>query len=99
MGAVSDRIGRKPAVGVAMALQAVGFLGFPLAGRGLPLLFGDALVFGYSYGAISTLFPAIVGDFFGRGQAGAIVGFPLPLARAMAGSGPLIPGAIYYATP
>src|SRR5439155_1729196 len=37
MGAVSDRIGRKPAVGVAMALQAVGFLGFLLAGRGLPL--------------------------------------------------------------
>ena len=98
MGAVSDRIGRKPAVGVAMALQAVGFLGFLLAGRGLPLLFGDALVFGYSYGAISTLFPAIVGDFFGRGQAGAIVGFLFALAGAMAGWGPFIAGAIYDAT-
>ncbi|OLB54225.1 MAG: MFS transporter [Candidatus Rokuibacteriota bacterium] len=98
MGAVSDRIGRKPAVGAAMALQAVGFLGFLLAGRGLAVLFGDALVFGYSYGAISTLFPAIVGDFFGRGQAGAIVGFLFALAGAMAGWGPLIAGAIYDAT-
>jgi len=98
MGAVSDRIGRKPAVGVAMAFQAVGFLGFLLAGHGLVVLFGNALVFGYSYGAVSTLFPAIVGDFFGRGQAGTIVGFLFALAGAMAGWGPLIGGAIYDAT-
>lgn len=98
MGLVSDRIGRKPTVGIAMALQALGFLGFLLAGRGVLLLFGDALVFGYSYGAISTLFPAIVGDFFGRGQAGAIVGFIFALAGAMAGWGPLVAGALYDAT-
>jgi MFS transporter, OFA family, oxalate/formate antiporter len=98
MGAVSDRIGRKPAVGAAIALQAVAFLGFLLAGRGLAVLFGNALVFGYSYGAVSTLFPAIVGDFFGRGQAGTIVGFLFALAGAMAGWGPLIAGAIYDAT-
>lgn len=98
MGGVSDRIGRKATVGVAMALQALGFLGFLLAGRGVLLLFGDALVFGYSYGAVSTLFPAIVGDFFGRGQAGAIVGFLFALAGAMAGWGPLIAGALYDAT-
>ena len=98
MGAVSDRIGRKPAVGVAMALQAVGFLGFLLAGRGLPLLFGSALVFGYSYGAVSTLFAAIVGDFFGRSQAGELVGFLFALAGVMAGWGPLVAGAIYDAT-
>lgn len=98
MGGVSDRIGRKATVGIAMALQALGFLGFLLAGRGVLLLFGNALVFGYSYGAVSTLFPAIVGDFFGRGQAGAIVGFLFALAGAMAGWGPLIAGALYDAT-
>ncbi len=98
MGGVSDRIGRKAAVGIAMALQALGFLGFLLAGRGLGLLFGTALVFGYSYGAISTLFPAMVGDFFGRAQAGAIVGFLFALAGGMAGWGPLIAGALYDTT-
>ena len=98
MGGVSDRIGRWTAVGIAMVLQGIAFLGFLLAGRGVALLFGTALVFGYSYGAISTLFPAIVGDFFGRGQAGALVGFLFALAGAMAGWGPLIAGAIYDAT-
>ena len=98
MGGVSDRIGRRTAVGIAMVLQGIAFLGFLLAGRGVALLFGTALVFGYSYGAISTLFPAIVGDFFGRGQAGVLVGFLFALAGAMAGWGPLIAGAIYDAT-
>ncbi|OGL16484.1 MAG: hypothetical protein A3F92_04565 [Candidatus Rokubacteria bacterium RIFCSPLOWO2_12_FULL_71_22] len=97
MGAVSDRIGRRPAVGIAMGLQAIAFLGF-LAAHELPMLFGTAFVFGYSYGAISTLFPAIVGDFFGRRQAGALVGFLFAFAGAMAGWGPLIAGAIYDAT-
>ena len=98
MGGVSDRIGRKPAVAIAMALQAIAFLGFLAAGRGLPVLFATALVFGYSYGAISTLFPAVVGDLFGRGQAGALVGFLFAVAGGMAGWGPLIAGAIYDAT-
>jgi len=97
MGGLSDRIGRRPTVGIAMAIQAVAFVGF-LEVRSLEMLFGTALVFGYSYGAISTLFPAIVGDFFGRGQAGALVGFLFAFAGAMAGWGPLIAGAIYDAT-
>ncbi|MEK7714465.1 MAG: hypothetical protein AAB387_03310, partial [candidate division NC10 bacterium] len=65
-----------------------------------PILAGvaTALVFGYSYGAISTLFPAVVGDLFGRSQAGALVGFLFAVAGAMAGWGPLIAGAIYDAT-
>ena len=41
---------------------------------------------------------AIVGDFFGRGQAGAIVGFLFALSGAMAGWGPFIAGVIYDAT-
>ena len=97
MGSVSDRIGRRPAVAIAMAVQAIAFLGFRQT-RGLEMLFGTALVFGYSYGAISTLFPAIVSDFFGRGQAGALVGFLFAFAGAMAGWGPLLAGAIYDAT-
>ncbi|MBI2494093.1 MAG: MFS transporter [Candidatus Rokubacteria bacterium] len=98
LGGISDRIGRKAGVGIAMALQAVSFLGFLLAGHGLTLLFGAALLFGFSYGAVSTLFPAIVGDYFGRGQAGALVGFLFMVAGSMAGWGPLIAGALYDAT-
>ncbi|HEV8615794.1 MAG TPA: MFS transporter [Methylomirabilota bacterium] len=97
MGAVSDRLGRKSTIGIAMVMQALGFVGFILV-RDLPLLYGSALVFGYSYGTISTLFPALVGDFFGRGQVGSLVGFLFMIAGGTAAWGPLIAGAIYDAT-
>jgi MFS family permease len=97
MGPVSDRIGRKPALLIGMGMQAVGFGGFAMAAS-VGALVATALVFGYSYGAISTLFPAIVGDFFGRAAAGSIVGFLFMLAGSMAAWGPLVAGAVYDAT-
>ncbi len=48
-------------------------------------------------GAFSTLFTAIVGDFFGRERAGSLVGVRFALAGSMAGVGPLIAGAIHDA--
>ncbi|HEU5320235.1 MAG TPA: MFS transporter [Methylomirabilota bacterium] len=96
MGGVSDRLGRKPTIAIAMALQAVAFVGLA-ASRELGLLYASALAFGYSYGTISTLFPAIVGDFFGRDQAGTLVGLLFALAGSMAAWGPLAAGAIYDA--
>ncbi len=97
MGPVSDRIGRKPTLLITMAMQAVAFGGFAVA-HSVGALVATALVFGYSYGAISTLFPAIVGDFFGRAAAGSIVGFLFMLAGSMAAWGPLVAGAVYDAT-
>jgi MFS family permease len=97
MGAVSDRIGRRPTLVTAMALQAIAFLGLAAA-HGLGALVVTALVYGYSYGTISTLFPAIIGDFFGRAQAGSLVGFLFMLAGSMAAWGPLAAGAVYDAT-
>ena len=97
MGPLSDRIGRRPTLAVAMVLQAIAFGGFAAA-HALPALFMSAAAFGYSYGTISTLFPAMVGDFFGRGAAGALVGFLFMVAGSMAAWGPLGAGAIYDAT-
>ena len=54
MGAVSDRAGRRPTIAAAMVLQAVAFLAFMVA-RDLPALYATAVVFGFSYGTISTL--------------------------------------------
>jgi MFS family permease len=96
LGAVSDRIGRKGAIAIGVSLQALAFLAFMVV-RTLVPLYATAFTFGASYGAISTLFPAIVGDFFGRREAGTLVGFLFALAGSMAAWGPLGAGAIYDA--
>ena len=97
MGGVSDRIGRRPAVGLGLVLQTLGFLGFAAAGA-LPGLYAASITFGFSYGALSALFPAIVADFFGRARAGSLVGLLFALAGSMAAWGPLSAGLIYDRT-
>jgi MFS family permease len=97
MGVISDRIGRRTAVAVGMGLQAAAFMGFVSVQRA-GVLFATAFVFGYSYGAVSALFTAMVGDFFGRAHAGTLVGVLFALAGSMAGWGPFIAGAIHDAT-
>ena len=97
MGWVSDRFGRRPTIVLSMLIQAAAFGAFTQA-RELPALYATAFVFGYSYGTISTLFSAIVGDFFGHAQVGSLVGFLFMLAGSMAAWGPVAAGAIYDAT-
>ena len=88
MGAVSDRIGRRPAIVTAMGVQALAFVGFATV-QGLAGLVTTAIAFGLSYGTISALFPAIVSDFFGPEQAGSLMGFLFALAGSVAAWGPL----------
>ncbi|MBI3249306.1 MAG: MFS transporter [Deltaproteobacteria bacterium] len=97
IGSISDYFGRVPTLGLCFALQAVAFLGFTMS-TGLSLLYPAAAVFGFSYGGVTALFPALIGDFFGRNAVGAIVGFIFALAGSPAAFGPLIAGYIYTAT-
>jgi MFS family permease len=97
MGWVSDRIGRRPTIMLGMLLQAIAFVAFTAA-RELPALYATSFLFGYSYGTISTLFSAIVGDFFGHTHAGTLVGFLFMLSGSMGAWGPLVAGALYDAT-
>jgi OFA family oxalate/formate antiporter-like MFS transporter len=94
MGGASDRFGRRAALAVALVLQAAAVVGFALAHE-LPALYAASLVFGFSYGAGSTLFPAAVADFFGREQAASLAGLLFALAGSMAAWGPLAAGFIY----
>jgi MFS family permease len=93
-GAASDRFGRRPALAIGLALQVAAFAGLAVA-SGLGTLYAGALVFGFSYGAVSALFPAIVSDFFGRARAGSLVGIFFATAGSMAALGPLAAGWIY----
>ncbi len=97
LGTLSDRVGRRPALGVGLGLQVVAFLGFAVAGS-LPGLYAASIAFGFSYGAISALMPAIVADFFGRKHAGGLVGLLFATAGSLAAFGPLGAGFIYDRT-
>jgi MFS family permease len=97
MGALSDRAGRRITTAVAMGLQVVAFVAF-MHVTSLTALYGTALFYGYAYGAGSTLFTAIVGDFFGRKQAGTLVGVLFAMAGSMGGVGPLVAGIVHDAT-
>ena len=96
MGPISDRMGRKPALVFGTAAQAAAFLAYAHVAS-VEALAMTTVAFGYSYGAVSTLFPAAVADFFGRSAAGAIVGFLFMSAGSMAAWGPVAAGAIYDA--
>ncbi len=65
---------------------------------GLLTLYPAAAVFGFSYGGVTALFPAIVGDFFGRMAVGSIVGFIFAVAGSPAAFGPLLAGYVYSLT-
>jgi MFS family permease len=63
MGAISDRIGRKTALGLSIGLQAFAWF-WILGTRSSWMLIFFAVVFGMSYGGVSAIFPSIVGDYF-----------------------------------
>ena len=91
-GELSDRIGRKAALATSVVAQSMALLGFVAFG-GLPMLMTSAFVFGAAYAGTSTLFPVILGDFFGRGHVGSLSGFLFAFG-VFAGLGPFVTGVL-----
>ncbi len=91
LGALSDRIGRKAAMVLALCVQVAAFLIFLVADSAASLYAGAA-AFGFFYGGIASLFPALVGDLFGRAHAGAIGGFIFGCAGILGAWGPAVAG-------
>jgi MFS family permease len=79
-----------------LVLQALSFAGFTVSHE-IGVLYSAAAVFGISYGGTTALFPALVGDFFGRLAIGAIVGVIFSIAASASAFGPLIAGYFYTA--
>lgn len=97
MGFVSDRIGRKPALALNMGLQVFSWL-LALAAGTTWMLFLFAALFGFSYGGVSAIFPAITGDYFGRLRAASVIGAIFTVAGVASAFGPLVGGYIYDVT-
>lgn len=97
VGSVSDRIDRRKATYWSLALQTAAFIGLATA-DGLVSLYPSAVAFGFGYGGAVSVFPALVGDYFGRAHAGAIVGSMFASAGALAAIGPYAAALIFDAT-
>jgi MFS family permease len=91
LGPLSDRIGRKQGLTISLILQVVAFVLF-LTASSLGQLYSGAAAFGFFYGSMATLFPALIGDFFGRLHAGTITGFLFAGAGILGAWGPMIAG-------
>jgi MFS family permease len=97
MGAISDALGPRPALAISLALQALSFAS--LAGAVGPVtLLAAATAFGFGYGAVSTLMPAVVTDFYGPAHAGSLVGLIFGLAGPAGGVGPVLAGWLFDTT-
>ena len=91
LGTLSDRIGPKQAVLLSLCVQVIAFLIF-LVAKDMVTLYLGAAAFGFFYGGIASLFPALVGDLFGRAHAGAIGGFIFGGAGIIGAWGPAVAG-------
>ncbi len=97
MGSVSDRIGRKPALLLGLAVESASFAGY-VAATGIPTLALSSLAFGFGYASVSVTYPPILADYFGRAHAGAIVGGLFAVAGSASALGPLAAGLVHDAT-
>jgi len=97
MGGLSDLIGRRPTLALSLALQALSFVVLALP-TGAASLLGAAALYGFAYGAVTALMPAIVTDFFGPAHAGSLVGLIFGIAGPTASLGPVLGGWVFDRT-
>ena len=90
-GFLSDRIGRVQTMKIAFALQGVNMILFAGYTSALGIAFGTAVA-GIGYGALLSLFPSVVADFYGVKNFGGNYGV-LYTAWGVAGViGPIVAG-------
>jgi len=94
LGALSDRVGRRPVLALALVLQAAGFIVLVVT-NGPTLLMTAAAVFGLGSGAVVGLLPAVVADLFGSAHAASLIGVILAAAALPIALGPWFGGWVF----
>ena len=97
MGYISDRMGRKRTLGLNLTLQVFTWIWIMYTDNTWMLIV-FAIFYGFSYGGVSAVFPAIVGDYFGRLKAASVIGAIFTIAGIAAAFGPIVGGIIYDLT-
>jgi MFS family permease len=94
MGMVSDRMGRKVAA-VICTLLLGGAIFWLIWMRDLALLYVFAVMCGFAYGGIAATITALIGDAFGMGKIGTVLG-TLDVSFGLgAAIGPAVGGLIF----
>jgi len=97
LGAASDRIGRKVAPVICMLLH-VSAMVWLLWSKELWMLYLFALAFGFAWGGMGPTMAALIGDTFGLGRLGAILGILDAGFCAGAAVGPYVGGLVFDAS-
>ena len=93
-GTISDRIGRKPSLVIMMATQGVFVILFQWMAGMQATLYLFAVLIGFNYGGLFSLFPTITADTFGGKYFGMNYGWVF-LAYAVGGIfGPILGGKL-----
>lgn len=93
LGRLSDTIGRRGAMLCSLIVGTLAFGGFTVA-KETAVLYGAAAGFGFYYGTFASLYPAVVGDYFGRLHAGTLTGFCFAMGSLPSALGPATMGFI-----
>jgi MFS family permease len=93
LGAISDFIGRKKTLFICIVFQVFSWF-WIIWVREAWMINLFSWTFGLSYAGISAMLPAIVGDFFGRKNAGSITGIIFAIDGLCAAAGTFIAGSI-----
>ena len=94
MGIAADRIGNRSALTISFFLMACAFF-WLLFARELWMLNLFAVIFGFAYGGMQTLFSPIVAELFGLRSHGIILSTAALAGTMGAVAGPLLAGYIY----
>jgi OFA family oxalate/formate antiporter-like MFS transporter len=94
LGSASDRIGRKAAAIICTLLHAGAML-WLLWSQELWMLYMFAIVFGLAWGGMGPTMAALIGDTFGLGKIGAILGVLDAGFNVGAAIGPVMGGLIF----
>ena len=94
LGIFSDRMGKKKAVMLGAAFHVVALLCL-LWARELWTFYVFALIFGFGWGGMGPATAALIGDTFGLGRLGAILGLLDVGFNIGAAIGPVVSGLIY----
>jgi len=97
MGTISDRIGRKFTTVICTLLQA-GTLLWLMWSQSLWMFYLYALVYGFAFGGSEPILAALIGDTFGVGKLGAILGVLDAAWGVGAAIGPIIGGYVFDVT-